>query len=61
MDQEGNIMGDEYEVSIWNADKGVCGAYIHRWGGDTLEEALEQMQKLKEEGYLCIKLEWRPQ
>ena len=54
-------MGDEYEVSIWNADKGVCGAYIHRWGGDTLEEALEQMQKLKEEGYLCIKLEWRPQ
>lgn len=51
-------MGREFDVSVWNS---VNASYEHRWSGDTLVEALVQMQKLKEEGYGCIRLEWRPE
>lgn len=51
-------MGYEYEVSVWKPE---ASNYVHCWSGDTLEEATQQMQKLRDEGYLCIRLEWRPE
>ena len=51
-------MGYEFDVSVWKSD---VGNYVYCWRGDTLEEAIKQMQKLKDEGYFCIRLEWRPE
>lgn len=52
-------MESEYEVCAWIPNKNSY-EYSFYWSGDTLEEALEQMDKARNEGYKYIKLEWRP-
>lgn len=54
-------MGCEYEVAVWRADIEDDCKYVPYWDGDTLWEALASMNKARDEGYKCIKLEWRPQ
>lgn len=49
-------MGDTYEVKTWDqweGDKTV-------WRGNDLMDAVAEMQKEKEKGFLVIKLVWRP-
>lgn len=48
-------MGYELEVYVWSE-----GHYEPYWQGENYLDALESMIKAKQEGYKCIKLEWRP-
>lgn len=48
-------MGYEYEVYVW-----LDGQYNPYWQGESLAEALTEMEKASQDGYGCIKLEWRP-
>jgi hypothetical protein len=51
-----------WEVSEWWQDntKGQDYKYHHEWGGESLIKALWIMWKLKRDGAVCLKLEWRP-
>lgn len=53
-------MGDTWEVSVWSNKVDFNYRYERYWGGECAMEALAQMQKARDEGYGCIKLEWRP-
>ncbi len=51
---KGGVMGNTYEVYRFDGDK-----YILEYAGESYLKAIQTMQKLKDDGEKCVKLEWR--
>ena len=58
-------MGNEFEVNSWEKQcEGKAKSmddykWIQYYAGEDKEEAFAVMEKLKESGAACVKLEWR--
>jgi len=59
-------MGTEYTILVWKytgieRNDGYDGwGNAQVWSGESLQDAMNQMQVLKEQGNKCITLVWRP-
>jgi hypothetical protein len=53
-------MGWTYVVKVWDCpDDGPCN-WLEIYGGQSIINAVYKMWWAKRNGWLCIKLEWRP-